>query len=465
VIAIRDDNIGFGSLHMNNNSHGFWLLAVAMCCQSCSDTTPAFADEFRAVTGEQGGEAVVGDLGPQASPQAALVSMLREVHQHFNARPTITSLLNDTHAQSMSAFFSETWKGTKIAGLTIVSYSNLQAPHAIIVYDSADRFPTTANALIQLAQHKSSTQGNAQSGKQPARESNAPLPAAQPLHQTNFSDNSGSIGLPDGWRIMLAYSGGVIAQGPNKEMLAVGNYFPAIDTSTPLGNQQVQMAMRSGRGLPGRYVAFPYTTDPAKAYTSVMMQRDGGQSPQIEIQSVQNISPGAEGAVALISGTIDRHDGAGPCSLVARVSITARLPPNGFGVMISGAQIPSALFRAEYNTMMAMFKSHHANNGVIAQETADEIGRIHAIGDAAREQARESAAASDARSAAFNEHLSDIDRQSAGFSDYLLENSVVRSSDGVHARLPNDWANALTEANPQRFEILPTSRYLQGIDY
>jgi len=450
---------------MKNNARRFWLLVAAMCCQSCGAPTPALAGEFHAMPSAQGGEAVVGDLGPQASPQAALVSMLREVHQHFNAQPVVTSLLDDTHAKNMSAFFSETWQGTKVAGLTIVSYSNLQAPHAIIVYDSADRFPTTVNALIQLAQHNSSTQGGAASGKQAAQESSASLPAAKPLHQTNFSDNSGSIGLPDGWRILLAFSGGVIAQGPNKEMLAVGNYFPAIDTSTPLGNQQVQAAMRSGRGLPGRYVAFPYTTDPAKAYANVMMQRDGGQSPQIEIKSVENVSSGAEGTVALISGTIDRHDGAGPCSLVARVAVTARMPPSGFGVMISGAQIPAALFRGEYNTMMAMFKSHHANNGVIAQQTADEIGRIHAIGDAAREQARESGAASDARSAAFNQHLSDIDRQSAGFSDYLLENSVVRSSEGVHARVSNDWANALVEANPQRFEVLPTSRYLQGIDY
>jgi hypothetical protein len=130
---LGNDLAGFWSLHMNNNRHRFWLLAAATCCQSCGTATPASAGEFRAATGAQGGEAVVGDLGPQASPQAALVSMLREVHQHFDARPTITSVLNDTHAQNISAFFSETWKGAKIAGLTIVSYSNLQAPHAIMV--------------------------------------------------------------------------------------------------------------------------------------------------------------------------------------------------------------------------------------------------------------------------------------------------------------------------------------------
>ena len=53
-----------------------------------------------------------------------------------------------------------------------------------------------------------------------------------------------------------------------------------------------------------------------------------------------------------------------------------------------------------------------------------------------------------------------------GMSDYLRGNTVIRDNElNGHGRVSNDLANALVQANPSRFEAVPTSEYIKGIDY
>jgi hypothetical protein len=55
-------------------------------------------------------------------------------------------------------------------------------------------------------------------------------------------------------------------------------------------------------------------------------------------------------------------------------------------------------------------------------------------------------------------------RNDAGFDNYLLDQSVV-SSGGGHQTDWNSEAYALVRSNPDKYQIVDTPNYWQGVDY
>ena len=65
-----------------------------------------------------------------------------------------------------------------------------------------------------------------------------------------------------------------------------------------------------------------------------------------------------------------------------------------------------------------------------------------------------------------NQYMDDSDRSTQGMSDMLREETVVVDTrTGEHARTSDDLAGALIDANPSRFQAVPQSGYIKGIDY
>jgi hypothetical protein len=51
-------------------------------------------------------------------------------------------------------------------------------------------------------------------------------------------------------------------------------------------------------------------------------------------------------------------------------------------------------------------------------------------------------------------------------SDFLRNQTVIVDTEtGGHARTSDELADMLMRANPNRFEAVPTSQYIKGIDY
>ena len=51
-------------------------------------------------------------------------------------------------------------------------------------------------------------------------------------------------------------------------------------------------------------------------------------------------------------------------------------------------------------------------------------------------------------------------------SDYLRGTTVIHDTElNGHGRVSDDVADALVHADPNRFEVVPPSQYVQGIDY
>lgn len=435
-------------------------LVIALALALTAAVTAHAKAVFTAINGPQGGRVLMTPLNA-SSEQAALVALLRDMHQYFGAKPEIGEILKDTSG-SVSALFSDVTEGKQVQGIAIVSDGSGDTARGTVVYDLAPRFGKTANTLLKIAQEH--TPAAAEVGAAAMGASDPPAP----LTRTTFPDGSGSIGLPAGWRIAVAYQGGAIIVGPKHERLILGNYFSIIDPGTPQGHRQVQMAQTSGRGLPGKYTAQPYTTNAAEAYITLargLAEKQGNPEPSIQVNSSKSRSSNGNGTVTTLTGMLDFHDGEGQKNFVMQVWISQPMATGDWAIMTSGAQVPVEIGTRERDTLNAMAASYRADYGVVDSETQRAIDRIHASGEAVRREADAAHAQEDAGSQDFDQHMSDIDRQGSGFSDYLLDQSVVSNDQGEHKRFYNDYANALVQLNPQKFSIVPTSQYIQGEDF
>ena len=59
-----------------------------------------------------------------------------------------------------------------------------------------------------------------------------------------------------------------------------------------------------------------------------------------------------------------------------------------------------------------------------------------------------------------------MDRASQGFSNYILDKSVILDTqNNAHGTAWNDEAAALVKSDPNRFQYVDTPGYWKGIDY
>ncbi|HET9328993.1 MAG TPA: hypothetical protein VFO23_00555 [Steroidobacteraceae bacterium] len=430
-------------------------LTPLMCC----------AEGLQTVTVPGGGQIVYGPLTGQANQHDAMVFMLRQVHGHYGERPQVGRFFTADAANSLAVFFTvhDTLHANQaLAGMVIVAVGSGAPGRAAVLTDDPTHFGKSLNPMLaRVGELMRSTGTEAHASGAAAQ---APSGSIPPLHPTPFPDGSGSMSLPQGWKIVAAYSGGAVANGPRGEIVVLGRYVPLIDTSNPQAAQRVAAMTQGGSvPLPGQYAAYPYSgADPVKAFEAVATQlrRKSGQGPVT--LTVKSQQPQQNGVV--VRGILHTGDGEDKDSIVA---IGATPPRNGnWGMMITQISVPVSLSTQEMPTLIAISKTYQANGQRIAQETQQTIGTIHAIGAAATARANAAHAQEDAQGAAFAQHMDSIDRNSAGFSNYLLDQTVVSTADNrYHGTFDNNTAAAIVESNPQKFQYVPTSGYIKGTDY
>ena len=73
----------------------------------------------------------------------------------------------------------------------------------------------------------------------------------------------------------------------------------------------------------------------------------------------------------------------------------------------------------------------------------------------------------DIQNQGFEQHENDISRNGQGFSNYLLDQTVIRDvqDPNTHATVWNRAAEFWQKAYPDRIEEVPTSQYIKGEDF
>jgi hypothetical protein len=432
-------------------------VSILLCIAACSCYAHA-ENGLKVIDNPGGGQVIYGPVVNQTTPQGAMIAVLRYLHTHFGDRPQVGKIFQARDGQSFGAFFLVTAKsqGNKpLAGLVLVSMPRGAQPAAAILYDDSSRFAKTEPVLFRKL-----TEAWKRDATQPASANAAAPGNIPPLTPTRFPDGSGAVNLPTGWRVSFASHGSAKIDGPRGESVLLSNTVgPIYDPRNPY----VQSRMRYAN--PNNHLFFCATSDALDTYLCALRH----VAPQVSFQlkNSRAIPPQRRAVQAvLIDADIDRHDGKGPQSCELGLSITAITQMGDRTLGINGTCAPQALAAQEQPTLKAIYDSYTMNGQVVSSEFAADQARSRAAGNNAKIAANQAHATEDARSAAFQAHMDNIDRFSKSFQNYQLDQTELQDNNlNARGAVPNSLADALVKANPDRYQIVPTQDFLKGSDF
>lgn len=493
-------------------SRSLTLLALLLCfCQASNPASPSNPARLTSIATTPGGIIEYGRMDGATTLPAAMAEVLRQIHQVCGEKPSVGQVFRVKGTNSTGVFFTvvdHAQRNRQLAGLVIAAQTGPKQMEAAVVADSADKFGQTANPMMQqlfAAWHPAGSVPA--SGSSAPESSSSPAPASArtgksapssgaatasnvPLHKVTASDNSITLSVPEGWTIDPASGyGAIIVRGPNGEQMGLGMVRPAVDPTNPW---QANMARQHYSVVLPNSVVYPFRGDLNKEFVNLFQawRKAAGVAPaKIEVDKTETMPEpqGSHGVVA--TGHMD-PDGKGMqfFSDLMIVSDPAR-DYGTYAVTLYHTLLPTAIADKEQPLMTAIMKTYQPNAQVINQENAallrqkqqndqqirastqQAVDRIHQIGQQATARMNATEAANDAQHAGYWAQQDSNARNSAGFSNYLLDQTVVQNNNVAgtgmvgHATVWNSTANALVKADPNKYEIVNTPNYWQGVDY
>jgi hypothetical protein len=451
------------------------LAALLLLCAS----SLAFAQApLRTLSGPQGGAIIYGTVDGASTPPAAMGFILKQMHNKYGERPVVGRVFKVRGTDSDAVFFTLTPHVATmkpVAGMLIVS----NAPghvEAALLSDESWRFGTSINPMLQtLFQNwqpggKSVQTSGRQTSGRSSEEASAP---AAPLRPFRLPDGSAMVMLAAGWQVNPASGGGtILASGPNGELLALGFPYAAHDPRSA----QAQNGMRFGQSAAGRNTIYaqslyaPYGADLGRTFVDLNQQASRVGAPavaSVQVKQVQPVRPEGGARCAFLTGNTVSGQ-----SLEFEGTFCQGPPDSSSGFMnLANLAFAPAQFAArDRATLRAMLGSFQVNQSIVNGQAyalaKPTIDAIHEIG----RQVDARIAVSDQQNAeiksSFEEHNDAMDRQSQGFSNYMLDKSVIRNTEtGAHATAWNNTAATLVESDHSHYEYVDTPDYWKGVDY
>ena len=491
------------------------VLCLFFCVGACSSVPPAQA-QTHSITTPQGGTIAYGVIAGATTPATAMGQVLRIIHNGCGEKPQVGSVFRVRGSNSDAVFFTvvdHPQNNRQAAGMIIATQTGPKTVEAAMVTDDAARFGSTMNPMLtQLFSvwHPSGAAGagpmgasNAPTGAQAgpgAASASAPAGggggALPPMQKITLQDNTASFSLPAGWSVdPQSGGGGAILHGPQGEKIGINMAFLASDPRSQ--TYQYQLRLNGGRPLP-HTVVYPSNADLAKSFADIFQGlRASNQLPPapLKVDKVEPIS-GSQGQCVDASGQFN-PDGQGMQELEIMLCRTQPDQYGSYKFNVSQYQAPLGSTdqqRAVGNAIIASFQWNEqlvtqrataqaapeiahlkqvdaAQRQAVQATTARAVGNIQQIGANATARMNATQSANQQQWAGFDQQESNISRQGQGFSNYLLDQSVVQNNNvggtGMvgHATVWNSQANALVQANPNKYELVPQTNYWQGTDF
>jgi hypothetical protein len=467
----------------------FGVLTLSAC--SAPAQTP-----LKHVQSPEGGKIMYGAVDGAASQAAGMASVLRAVHAGCGERPQVGRVFKFSGTDTVGVFFSvvnHPAGNVKVAGLVMAATNPSHRVEAALLSDQASRFATTVNPMLKELLSEwhpgAMSAASASKGGSSGSAADGRPGSGIRLHTLTASDNSASIGVADGWQLdPHSASSTMVLVGPNGELAVYGANKPAVDPYNPQQVNAVRYGIYNGSGT----MLYSYHPDLGRAYPELLQawRRANNASPvKLQVDKIEPMNPPkGGGSCALVTGRIDA-DGQGMKKLVDDI---CQFPPAQWGaysVTRNFEIMTDAQFEREHKTVMAMFLSARINQQVMNQQMQEKLAqkqqsdrqwrdwgqqesnRIRAQGEAAQKSFADRQALNDAQHAGYWEQQDTNARNGQGFSNYLLDQTVIQGNDLYdnsavgHATVWNSTADALVKAYPNRFEIVDTPNYWRGIDY
>jgi hypothetical protein len=472
------------------------LLALCLVFVGACSSVPRAQSALTTINNPQGGTIVYGLVSGATSPASAMAQVLHTVQSNCSEKPQVGKVFRAKGSNSDAVFFTVVNhpQGNKqVAGMIIAAQTGPKSVEAAMVSDDAARFSSTMNPLLKQlftvwhpgGTPNSSPSAGSASTSAPAAGNGGAVP---PLRRVTLPDNTASVGLPNGWTMDPGWGGGTMGvTGPHGERIGLNLGFTAIDPTNPFQRQHPPNAAQSAK-----IVIYPYNVDPVKAFSDIFqqMRRVGGLGPTpLQITHAERVA-GAQGRRCVhATGSFDPN-GKGICEMNMVMCATTPAQTGMYGYTLYESLLPVTSAGQERATAAAILASYQVNTALINQQVAATTGpviaamnanvaaqakqaidNIHQIGANATARMNATEAANQQQWAGFDQQESNISRQGQGFSNYLLDQSVVQNNNvggsGMvgHATMWNTQANALVQSNPNKYEFVPEQNYWAGTDF
>lgn len=427
--------------------------------------------------GPKGGQILYGAVDGADSPAAAMGSILKSLHSQYGDRPQVGRVFRVRGTNSDAVFFTLVKRkqdNMPIAGMLIAAPVAQGRVEAALLSDEASRFGTSINPMLKTLFAKWQPGGAAASGAGGSAGESGGGGAVGPMAKFVLQDGSAMAELPQGWHATQQSGGGtIIAEGPNGERALMNYPYLAMDSSNPRVQRTMQFAQGAGRNTSyAKALYYPYGGDPVKTFIDLnAMQRRMGRMavPTIRIAKESEV-PSSGSRCAEFSGELDANEGKGPGELHGVFCMGPESPMGQYMNILMVSMVPDAFAARERATVAAMLGSFQVDQGKVTAEAnaiaAPAIARIHEIGRIAAQNAANAHAAEDAQRASVEKRWDAQDRNNQGFSNYLLDQTVVQDNvRNEHGTVWNQTADALVKSDPDRYQYVNTPNYWKGVDY
>jgi hypothetical protein len=236
----------------------------------------------------------------------------------------------------------------------------------------------------------------------------------------------------------------------------------------------------------GKVVVYPPNADLTKAFPEIWQQvrRISGATPaNIQIDHSEEISAPQGERCQHFTGHLSADGKA--YEMNSTMCMGAPTVGGLYGLSFFHSVIPNAFADQDRATVTAIFASFQVNTALIKQQVAaitapviaamnkqveaqanKYINNIHQMGQQTTARINASQAANSAEQASFDAGQTANGQKVAGFSNYLLDQSVVQNnSTGSHSTQWNSAANALVQANPSKYSYVSNSNLIPGKDF
>jgi hypothetical protein len=461
------------------------LFIVYLCACKAGTQAPT---PMTTLNAQQGGKIVYGAVSGVTTQAAALSKLLSTVHNNCGEKPQIGRVFQFKGTNSVGVFFSVVDHpdgNLPLGGLVIATATGPNQVEAAMIYDQASRFGNTVNPMLQqlfsVWQPGATAAASGSPGAQSASTGSGYSAPTAGLRMVTAPDNSASIGIADGWQLDPHSASGTMSMiGPNGEQAVYAANKPAVDPNNPQQVQAVRYGIYKGSGT----MLYAYHPDLGKAYPELLQAwRSANNLPPAKLQ-VDKIEPikGASNCI-LVTGHIDA-DGKGMKKLIDDICQSPPAQWGAYTITRTFNIMTDAQSEQEQSTVMAMYQSVKVNQQVMNQQMQQKLqqkqqsdqqwlawgqqqsDRIRAQGQAAQANFANRQAANDAQHAGYWAQQDSNARNGQGFSNYLLDQSVVQNNaTGAHSTQWNSTAEALVKANPNRFQYVDNPNYIKGTDY
>jgi len=463
------------------------LLALPVCAQ-----TALAQDSLTTIDAPQGGRIVYGVVEGARTEAAAMGKILRAVHNNCGEKPQVGKVFKVRGTDSNAVFFTvvnHPAGDKRVAGLVIASQSGPHCVEAALVSDEASRFGSTVNPMLQqlFSVWRPDGAGGASTPADEERKASGGGASAARLHKVTLPDDTASVGIPRGWTVDPGCAKGTITvTGPHKERVFLNLWFGALDPYGPGFRRMRQMGVKPLQHT----VIYPSNVDMVKAFPEIFqrLRASNGLGPvELQLSHVEQV-PASQGTRCVHASGRAKAEGKDTQEMDQMICATAPNPDGQYSFYVFASFLPYGVADQErataaaiigsfqvdverVNQVMApilssMRQNYEAQQQQLLARSRQAVNQINQIGANATARYNATQAANERQHQAWNNQQNSSSRNAQGFSNYLLDQTVVQDNDhNTHKTEWNRTADALVKVHPHRFEIVDTPNYWKGVDY